>query len=76
MKQRNISGEEWLRELRVFNLKKRRLTGGLLTVYNSLKVGNINSQLGLVGLFSQITKGRMKEIGSKLQQEGFMLDIQ
>lgn len=61
-----------LRELNVFNLEKRRLTGNLLTVYSSLKEGC--SQLG-VGLFSQITKGRMKGNSPKFYQGKFMLDI-
>ncbi|KAJ7396429.1 hypothetical protein BTVI_145447 [Pitangus sulphuratus] len=66
------SYEEWLRELRVFSLERRRLRRNLIAPCNYLKGGRSKVSFGH---FSEVTNDRARGKGLKLHIGMFRLDI-
>ena len=68
----NKSYREWLRELGLFSLEKRKFKGDLVVLYAYLNGGS--GEVG-IGLFSHVTSDRTREKSLLLDKERLRVDF-
>ena len=69
---KGLENQPYKERLRVFSLRKRRLRGDLITLFQYLEGVYSESE---VGLFSLVTGDKTRRHGLKLHQGKFRLDV-